>query len=247
MDLNFEVKQVVTTEYMLFDASFREVLKMVGDEELEPVMEILKLQIEDNYKNEIYSNIVKENIYELLLIIKYRTNDERMKQEINILEDILLDTKNTNVGKFLYKNFYLLFNGLADNFLLHRLTEQNILKLENIINTSIVNDFPFIKSLLNDSEEEFIQKHCYNASYLTNLSFLISEYPSLLKQENLKNKIQSLLDEVLRISKMKKIECVFEGKTQMVEIPPQMKRKTKSCMKLIKGINKKISRGELHG
>lgn len=247
MDLNFEVKQAVTTEYMLFDTSFRELLKASSDEELELFMEILKFQIEDNHQKKIYSNIVKENMYELLLIIKHKTTDEKIEKEIKILEDILLDTKNTNVGKFLYKNFYLRFNGLADNFLLHRLTEQNILKLENIINASIVNDFPFFQSLLNDSEEEFIKKHCYDAGCLTNLSFLISEYPTLLKQEDLKNKIQNLLNEVLRISKTKKIGCVFDGQQQVVEITSQMKRKTKSCMKLIKGINKKISRGELHG
>ena len=122
--------------------------KMSQDDQInyEDILYRLSYIVEFRMNYEQYTSFVKDNVYNILSEIRFRTNDTLIKEEINRLITILNKTGTDNAGKYLKYQYFSRFGKFYEQNICYNM--ENNIPLQQFLHGYAKKDLHFIQNLL---------------------------------------------------------------------------------------------------
>ena len=179
-------------QYLLYDSDFYKKLEHDKTINLKGVLYRLSYIIEFLVNNRQCTDLSRKNLYNILSVIRFGTDDINLKEEVNRLITILNKSDTCYYNNYIVAQYFLHFDGF-----LCPLDNVNASYLEHFIFQFLKGDLHFAKSLIYDSNEDFKSKYYDDIYSIINLNYILLDYPEILNNQAIKLRIENYLNNIL--------------------------------------------------
>ena len=227
--------QTFKNQEMIFSRSYYALAQNFNTSTLEIMLSELKESINYNFENQIYSGLVKQNLYKILHVYQAKFKDTDILDEINELIEKLNKSGEENVNEFLIQHYFMRYsNGYPKKE--NKKVMIDPYSKQYFIYNSISNDYDFFKQLLELSNDDFVYRNIFEALPLSNITYLLVNYSNVLKEKELAMKIINLLEANIYAGKHDFVTLNRKGEKVhvMSTLTDVMQCQSKDCLKKIK-------------
>lgn len=207
---------------VIFNSLYHKLAQTLDNDELKSFLPDLYETINYNYQEQIYSSNIKDNFYRLFSVYREKFRDEDVLNTVNELITILNKSGDENALSFIFDQYEMRFSNQFSKRELRRIYAWNRFELERVVGQSICNDYYFLRELKMSSNDDFLEYASLQSLPLSNLTFMLINYPIFLKNEGLIPKILDLLYSNLERLKNEKLKL------------PGIKYQTQDCLQKIR-------------
>lgn len=191
---NEEIIQHFNLYYFIYSMEGSSLLKKMNDTEFFAFYDVMESIIKYNYLNNIFDGDIKRELYSCLGLYREKTKDETLLERINELITLLNKSNDVNFDDYFQKQFICHANNICTHKQIEEVLE-NFIDYKQQIYKIMANDVCLVSYLIDEelSIEEFIKTFLGKEYPMFTINYLINCYPELLKQEEIKEKINGLL------------------------------------------------------
>lgn len=213
-------------EHLLYTKEYYKELDQDEHADVEQILCKIGKKIEYNEKTQIYNDQIRNNLYNILSVIRNKTEDIKIKEEVNRLITILNKTDKYNADEYMYAQIFNRFK-YFDKKGFTLINSENISGMEDEMYKYYEGDLSLVNSLIYDSDEDFIDKYYGRFDTMYNISYILVKHPEILNHINIKTRIEGYLTNLLSNLKSKNLTL---SSAQI----KTLKTNAKNCLNMVK-------------